>query len=80
MRELGQLIRTARKEKGLTLAKLGVLAGVAYPTVRDIERRNKMARKETLEKILAVLNMDIALVPLNTCDHEEPPSADTAAG
>lgn len=74
MREIGTLIKKARKEKGLTRKELSVLSGVAYPTLRDIERRNKMGKEGALEKVLAALNLDINLVT-----KEEPPSADTAA-
>jgi transcriptional regulator with XRE-family HTH domain len=75
MREIGQMIKKARKERGLTRKELSILSGVAYPTLRDIERRNKMGKEGALEKVLAALNMDIDLVA-----KEEPSSsAGTAA-
>lgn len=59
--ELGQIIKEARKDAGMTQKSLASLLGVATGTVQQWELGLRMPRYETLEKLEDVFH--IALVP-----------------
>jgi hypothetical protein len=42
------------------------MAKIPYNTLRDIEQGINFGRKETLDKILSALGLDVCLVPKNT--------------
>lgn len=56
---LGQTIKRARSEQHLTQKDLADLAGVAQPTISDIETGETNVRMETLLKLASVLKLDI---------------------
>ena len=57
---IGEKIKTARIEKGLTQKKLGVLSGIAEPTIRRYEAGKLNPKKETLKKIADGLGLSPA--------------------
>lgn len=70
MKTIGQLIKEARKKRGLTRIRLSQEAGIPIRTLAALERgENLMGRKKTLEKILAVLDMEITLT--ESCNQKE---------
>lgn len=60
--DIGELVRSHRKSAGLSQAELAKLAGVGKTVVFDIEAGKRSIRFDTLEKILAVLNIKIDFV------------------
>ena len=69
----GEVIRKLRKEKKLTREQLAEMAGVPWPTIRDLERRKSFAHVKTLQKILSALGYDLEynLVPLTASKNEK---------
>jgi ribosome-binding protein aMBF1 (putative translation factor) len=66
MQTFGELIKQARKESGISRKQLAKIAKIPYNTIRDIEQGINFGRKETLDKILSALGLDICLVPKDT--------------
>lgn len=60
--ELAEQIRTARKQRGLSLKQLADLAGIGKTAMFDLEHGNPGVRLNTLLAVLSQLNMDLALV------------------
>jgi y4mF family transcriptional regulator len=58
--ELNELVKKHRKLTRLTQAELAKLAGVGKTVVFDIEAGKRSIRFDTLEKVLAVLNIKIS--------------------
>ncbi len=56
---VGERIRIARKEKGLTQKALGEACGIAEPTIRRYELGKLNPKFETLGKIASALGVDI---------------------
>jgi transcriptional regulator with XRE-family HTH domain len=54
-----ELLRAGRRELGISTRALGVLAGVAYPTISRIENGHCVPRRETLDKISRVLGLSL---------------------
>lgn len=48
-----------RREKGITQAALAEAAGVSQPFIHDLEHGNRGGKRETLERIAAVLDCTI---------------------
>lgn len=58
MNTFGEKLRKLRKEKGLTIRKLGELSGVAHSYLSQVETGKRgIPKVETLEKIAAGLNI-----------------------
>lgn len=57
-RQLGAIIRNARRHRGLTQAELGVLAGLRQETISLIENGNEATRLDTLLAVLAALDLE----------------------
>lgn len=57
MRELGKLIKEKRKEKRLTLAKLGELSNLTHGYLSNIENSNKKPSPEVLKKLGRILEI-----------------------
>ena len=53
-------LRRLRKEKGLSQAKLAVMAGLDPSTVSQIETGARQANTRTLERLAAVLGAEVA--------------------
>ena len=61
MTALGQIIRTRREKRGLTLRATGAAAGVSFVTIRDIERGHvSRPTQETLEGISTALGIPLS--------------------
>lgn len=45
-----------RKERGITQIELAKLANVSQPFIHDLENGNRGARRETLQRIAAILD------------------------
>jgi hypothetical protein len=56
---IGEVIREARIEKGMTLRKLGDKTSVTISHISDVERGNKEASSEILECLALGLNADL---------------------
>lgn len=67
-RQLGNLIRRARKKRGLSQAQLGDRAGLRQETVSLIETGNPAARLETILALLAALDLEFLIVPRSKGD------------
>jgi len=68
---VGELIRSARKKRGLTQKALGEACGIAEPTIRRYELGKLNPKRETIEKIAFALGIShYALIPsgLPDCD------------
>lgn len=59
-RQLGALIQTARQRQGLTQHQLASLAGMQQRTISVIETGHDGLRLDTLLRVLAVLQLDLA--------------------
>lgn len=62
-KDLGQTLRAARKDKGLTQAELAARAGVWQRTVSNIETGVSGAKAETIFDLLAALDLEMRIVP-----------------
>jgi HTH-type transcriptional regulator / antitoxin HipB len=62
-RQIGNLIRRARKKQALSQKALGDKAGLRQETISLIENGNPAARIETLLSVLAVLDLEFQIGP-----------------
>ncbi len=62
MDNISDLIRTGRRELGLSTRSLASLAGVSYPTISRIENGHEQPRLDTLEKIAAALGKSLGTI------------------
>ena len=69
---LGRLLRDARKAKGLSQSALAERVGLAQPKVSSVERGVLNVRVDTLLRLLAALDLELALRRRNP---EDPRSA-----
>ena len=58
---LGEQLRAARKERGLTLKQLSELSGVHDTYISQIEN-GKVISTDTLDKLLEALNKELKIV------------------
>ena len=58
---LGRALRDARRLKSLTQQQLADLAGVAQPTVSNLERGMSRVSLKTILRILAALKLELIL-------------------
>jgi len=61
--DIGKMIRTYRKESGLTQLRLAKMAGIGKSAVFDIEKGKETVQLDTVLKILDVLNIQLQLKP-----------------
>ncbi|MEO8326756.1 MAG: helix-turn-helix domain-containing protein [Nitrospirota bacterium] len=62
-KQFGNLIRRARKQRGLSQAKLGEKAGLRQATISLIETGNPAATLETILTVLSVLDLEFQIAP-----------------
>lgn len=62
-RQLGNLIRSARKQKAMSQKMLGDRAGLRQETISLLESGNSAAKVETVLSVLAALNLELQVVP-----------------
>jgi HTH-type transcriptional regulator/antitoxin HipB len=60
-RRIGDAIRLHRRASGLTQQSLAELAGVGVSTVHAIEHGRESVRLDTLQRVLEVLGMRLAV-------------------
>lgn len=63
LRELGDRLRQARSDAGLTQEQVAELAGISRPRYRDIETGAAAARTTTLMNVSRALGLEMMLVP-----------------
>jgi HTH-type transcriptional regulator/antitoxin HipB len=61
--QIGNLIRSARKKRGLSQTKLGDQAGLRQETISLIETGNPAVRLETLLAVLSALDLEFRIAP-----------------
>ena len=61
--QIGNLIRRARKKRGLSQSQLGELAGLRQETISLIETGNPAAKLETILAVLTALDLEFRIVP-----------------
>lgn len=62
-RELGELIRACREAGGLRQVDLAKKASLRQALISELENGETNVRLSTLMKVLAALEMDLAVVP-----------------
>ena len=62
-KQLGALIRRARKRMGLTQTELGARAGLRQETISLIENGSGATRLDTLLSVLAALGLEMMIAP-----------------
>lgn len=62
-KQIGNLIRRARKKRRLNQSELGDLAGLRQATISLIETGNPAARIETLLTLLSALDLEFQIAP-----------------
>lgn len=60
--QIGALLSRRRRQRGLTQAQLGDIAGLRQATVSRIEAGSEAARLETLCALLAGLDLELQIV------------------
>ena len=60
-KQIGNIIRRARKKQGLTQSQLGDKAGLRQATVSQIESGRPSARIETLLQLFAALDLELCV-------------------
>jgi HTH-type transcriptional regulator/antitoxin HipB len=69
--QLGNWVRTRRKELGLTQAALAAKAGLRQATISQIETGSNATRIDTLLRVIAMLDMDLMAGPRQRTDIED---------
>lgn len=62
-RQIGNLIRRARKKQGLSQTQLGQKAGLRQETISLIETGNPATTLETILSVLATLDLEFQIMP-----------------
>jgi HTH-type transcriptional regulator/antitoxin HipB len=62
-KQLGNLVRRARKKRSLSQTQLGDAAGLRQETISLIETGNPAAKLETILAVLAALDLEVRIVP-----------------
>jgi HTH-type transcriptional regulator/antitoxin HipB len=62
-KQIGNLIRRARKKQALSQKALGAKAGLRQETISLIESGKPSSRIETILTVLAVLNLEFRIAP-----------------
>ena len=67
-KQIGNLVRRARKRQRLSQGALGARAGLRQETVSLIENGNSGARIETILAVLAALDLELRVAPRSKGD------------
>ena len=62
-KSLGQILKSARSQRGLTQNQAGSLVGITQAMVSRIERGESNARIDTLFRLFSALELEIAVIP-----------------
>jgi HTH-type transcriptional regulator/antitoxin HipB len=68
-KQIGNLIRRARKKQALSQQALGDRAGLRQETISFIENGNPAAKIETLLAVLAALDLEFQMAPRSKGRH-----------
>ena len=60
-RELGELVRSVRKEQGLTQLDVAGLAGLSNRFVIDLERGKETLQMQKVLDVLSLLGLEVAI-------------------
>lgn len=63
LQDIGQLLKTTRKDRQLTQEQVADMAGISRPRYREIEAGTSAARTTTLINIARALGLELMLVP-----------------
>ena len=67
-KQIGNLIRRARKRRGLSQGALGAKAGLRQETVSLLEGGNETAKLQTILKVLSALDLELRIAPRSKGD------------
>jgi HTH-type transcriptional regulator / antitoxin HipB len=62
-KQIGNLIRRARKKRGWSQSELGSKAGLRQETISLIETGNPASKLETILAVLAALDLEFQIAP-----------------
>ena len=62
-KDIGHVLRNARKAQGLTQAELATRAGIWQRTVSNVETSASGAKIDTIFDLLAALDLELHIVP-----------------
>lgn len=62
-RQIGNLVRNARKKRGWSQTQLGDMAGLRQETLSLIETGNPATRLDTILAVLAALDLEFRVTP-----------------
>ncbi|MDH5453223.1 MAG: helix-turn-helix domain-containing protein [Paracoccaceae bacterium] len=62
-KQIGNLIRRTRKQRGLSQTQLGEKTGLRQATISMIETGNPAATLETILTVLSVLDLEFRIAP-----------------
>lgn len=62
-KQIGNLIRSARKRRGLNQTQLGDKAGLRQETISLMEAGNPAAKLETILAVLSALELELQVAP-----------------
>lgn len=62
-KQIGSLVRRARKKCGMSQSQLGEKAGLRQATMSQVETGNPAATLETILAILSALDLELRIVP-----------------
>ncbi len=65
---LGQILKSTRSQKGLTQEQAGNLVDITQAMISRIERGETHIRVDTLFRLLAALELEIAIQPRDKAD------------
>ena len=68
-KQIGTLIRRQRKKLGLTQGQLGERTGMRQETISLIETGNPASRLDTIQAILAALDLELQIAPRSRGRH-----------
>ena len=69
-RDLGAVIRLARKQKKLRQLDVAKKAAVRQASIADIENAATTANLNTITKVLSALDLDLVIVPRRTTEFD----------
>ncbi len=62
-KQIGNLVRNARKSRGFNQTQLGQRAGLRQETISLIEAGNPATKLETILTVLAALDLELRIMP-----------------
>ena len=67
---LGQILKTARCQKGLTQDIAGDFVGITQAMVSRIERGESNPRIDTIFRLLSALELELTVKPIEQCSRQ----------